>query len=114
MKKFNQSAAQGDIYFRRIDKLPKGVVAAERERSRVTVAHSETGHDHAFADPEAVTMYRLPHSIMDCFLVFKKDAVLEHHRPHDTHESIQFKAGDVVHGRRQREHSPEGWRRVED
>lgn len=114
MKTFNNAIAQGDIYFRRIENLPEGVVAVPSERGTVIVAHSETGHNHAFADDKAVTMYRLPDSIMDCFLVFNKDAVLEHRRPHDTHESIQFKTGDIVHGRRQRENAPEGWRRVED
>ena len=39
-----------------------------------------------------------------------------HHRPWDTHETIRLlgNPGDVWEVRCQREHTPEGWRRVED
>jgi hypothetical protein len=113
MKTFKNTCAQGDIYIRKIDALPKGVVAVPRENGNLIVTHSETGHHHVMEAPE-VTMHRLPDSIMDCFLVVGSGgAVLEHLRPHDTHETIRFEPG-VYHVRRQREYTPEGWRRVED
>jgi hypothetical protein len=63
---------------------------------------------------ERVKAFKLPDSIMDIFLqVEEGGAVLEHLRPHDTHESIQFEPG-IYHVRRQREYTPEGLRRVED
>lgn len=111
MKKFNSVCAQGDVYIKRINKLPNGTTP-EAKSTRVVVAHSETGHHHDM-DGDCVTMHRLPDSIMDCFLVVEKPTALEHHRPTDTHESIMFEPG-IYHVRRQREHTPEGWRRVED
>ena len=112
MKKFQNVCAQGDIYIRRIDNLPVGVVPVAPEKGVNIVTHSETGHHHVM-DAENVTLHRLPDSIMDCFLVVKEATPLEHQRPHDTHEPILFEPG-VYHVRRQREFSPEGWRRVAD
>lgn len=112
MKTFKNVCAQGDVYIRRIARLPKGVAPYPAENGRVIVAHSETGHHHDM-DGDTVTMHHLPDSIMDCFLVVKEGSVLEHHRSTYTHESIAFGPG-VYHVRRPREHTPEGWRRVED
>lgn len=112
MKTFKTHCAQGDIYISRIDALPKNVIAEKPEDGRVIVTHSETGHHHVM-DAEAVTMYRLPDSIMDCLLVVNQPTALEHLREHDTHEPILFDKG-IYHVRRQREYTPEGLRRVED
>jgi hypothetical protein len=113
MKTFEIVCAQGDIYIRKIDALPKGTVAVPRENGKLIVTHSETGHHHVIVG-DTVTLRRLPDSIMDCFVVVGgKGAALEHLRPHDTHETIGFKPG-VYHVKRQREYTPEGWRRVED
>jgi len=64
-------------------------------------------------DAATTTLYRLPDDIMKCLLVVSKPTPLEHMRPHDTHEAIMFEPG-IYEVRRQREYSPEGWRRVED
>ena len=112
MKTFKETCAQGDVYFQRVGKLPEGVVPVAAVKGKLVVTHSETGHDHVM-DADGVTMYRLPDSIMDCFLVVEKSATLEHLRPHDTHEAIKFGEG-IYHVRRQREYTPEGWRWVED
>lgn len=112
MKTFTSVCAQGDVYIRRVEALPDGAIPVAPENGRVIVAHSETGHHHVM-DAGTVTMHRLPDSIMDCFLVVKEASELVHLREHDTHEPIRFEPG-TYHVRRQREHSPEGWRRVED
>jgi hypothetical protein len=112
MKAFSKCAAQGDVFFTKIDALPDGVVAVEPEGGKVIVAHSETLHNHVMSSA-AVTMYRLPEEIYECFLVVAAPAVLEHQRPFDTHEPIQFAPG-VYRVRRQREYVAEGFRRVED
>lgn len=112
MKPFNRFCAQGDIYIRRIEKLPANAVEVEPENGRVIVTHSETGHHHVM-DAERVKMYTLPDSIMDCLLVVEEPTPLEHLRPHDTHEPILFAPG-IYHVRRQREYTPAGLRRVED
>ncbi len=113
MKTFNTICAQGDIYIRRIDTpIPANAVIVPPENGKVIVTHSETGHHHVMA-ADSVTMYRLPDSIMDCLLVVKDATALEHLREFDTHEPILFEPG-TYQVRRQREYSPEGWRRVED
>lgn len=112
MKTFKNFCAQGDVYIRRVDKLPKDAVAVKAEAGRVIVTHSETGHHHVM-EAEGVTMYRLPDSIMDCLLVVDKPTALEHLREHDKHEPIMFDKG-IYHVRRQQEYTPEGLRRVED
>ncbi len=112
MKTFRNTCAQGDIYIRRIDSLPSNTVPVPPDNGRLIVTHSETGHHHVM-EREHVTMHRLPDSIMDCFLVVDEPTALEHLRPHDTHEPIMFDKG-IYHVRRQREYTPEGWRKVED
>lgn len=113
MRTFKTVCAQGDIYIRRVDTpIPANAVEVKPEGNRVIVTHSETGHHHVM-DAGAVTMYSLPDSIMDCLLVVNEPTALEHLRSFDTHEPILFDKG-TYHVRRQREYTPEGFRRVED
>lgn len=111
MKTFKNAAAQGDVYFVRVDALPtKAILVGATDV--VVIAHSETGHHHVM-NARTVEMYRLPEEIYECFLVVKEATPLEHLRPFDTHEPIMFGPG-VYHVRRQREYTPEGWRRAAD
>jgi len=112
MRTFTNTCAQGDVFFRRIEALPAGAIKAEPERGKNIITHSETGHHHLM-DAATTTLYRLPDDIMKCLLVVSEPTPLEHMRPHDTHEPIMFEPG-IYEVRRQREYSPEGWRRVED
>jgi hypothetical protein len=116
MKTFKTTCAQGDIYIRRMPEgyaIPPTAMRVEPEKDgRVIVTRSETLHHHVIMGNSA-TLYRLPDSIMDCLLVVDKPTALEHLRQHDTHEPIMFEPG-VYHVRRQREYTPEGFRRVED
>ena len=112
MNTFQNTAAQGDILIQRINALPEGVFEVKPEGNHVIVTHSETGHHHLM-DKAAVKMYRLPEEIYECFLVVSETAELEHKRSFDTHAPIQFEPG-IYRVRRQREYTPEGFRRVED
>ena len=113
MKTFENCCAQGDVYIKRIDKLPRGAAPVEQEKDgRYVLAHSETGHHHVM-EAEHVTVHRLPDSIMDLFVTVKRPTTLTHLRPHDTHEPILFDKG-VYHVRRQREYTLEGWRVAQD
>ncbi len=112
MKQFKKCAAQGDLHITRIDKLPDGVVIVSPEHGKVIIGHSETGHHHVM-EAKTVEMYRLPEEIYECFLVVKEATPLVHLREYDTHEPIMHAPG-VYRVRRQREHTPEGWRRVAD
>ncbi len=114
MRNFNgKPIAQGDIYIRKVDKLPANLVKVGSENGRVIVTHSETGHHHVM-DGELVEMYRPKENFdWDAWLVVREPATLDHLRQHDTHESWLLPAG-VYHVRRQREYTIEGLRRVED
>ncbi len=113
MKTLNREDArplfQGDIMITRVDALPDGVTAKEDS----VVAHSETGHHHVatqakvYAAPDGMTLY---------MQAIGTELDIVHKRPYDTHETIRLltKPGDVFKVRRQREHTPSGWRQVQD
>lgn len=117
MKTFEKTSAQGDLFIRRIDALPTDAelteVPADANGQHI-VAHSETGHNHFF-EAEGVHFFTAKDPMV-CYLSIDENhagAVLQHARPFDTHESIVF-GGGFYELRRQREYTPEGWRRVED
>jgi hypothetical protein len=113
MKTFTNIAAQGDTLYRRIEKLPDGATPREKTNGEVVVAHSETGHHHLFRNGKGIEVFDTPNDPLVCYLRLESEEVLEHMRSFDTHESIKFSPG-LYEVRRQREATPEGWRRVED
>ncbi len=60
MPTINQTARQGDVVLVRIDKLPEGLIASERDKhGRIVLAHGErSGHGHAIRD-KSVCSFRL-------------------------------------------------------
>lgn len=109
-------AAQGDFLIIRVNKLPKNLVPMETENGVYVIAHSETGHNHvmertnveAFVDKDtkSVDLYEL-------FLNVKEDSEINHLRNFDTHETILVPPGQYMI-KRQREYTPEGFRRAAD
>ena len=117
MKTFNLVAAQGDLLIRKIDILPKGLKQLKAEKGFYIVAHSETGHNHVIAERPQVKLYSDDNPMVSYLEIVetteKVEALIEHLRSFDTHETINIPAG-IYEIRRQREYTPEGWRRVED
>lgn len=117
MKTFENQAAQGDLLIRRIDKLPEHAKKLAAEKGVHVVAHSETGHNHIIAQRPNVTMFTTGDPMVSYLQVVEAadatETLLEHLRSFDTHETIKIPTG-IFEIRRQREHTPEGWRRVED
>lgn len=116
MRTFKTTAAQGDVCFIRREALPSDVKEIAPTDGKIVVTHSETGHDHVMvldraAEP-AVRMYGGDNPLV-AWLSVNRPTALEHLRPHDTHEPIMFEPG-IYEVRRQREYTPEGFRRVED
>jgi len=103
-------AAQGDVLFRRVDAVPAGAVLQPRTE-RVVVAHSETGHHHALTAP-GIDWYTSPDPLVG-YLSLADPTEVRHERPWDTHAPLCLAPG-VWEVRRQREYTPEGFRRVED
>lgn len=113
MKQISTCAAQGDLLLLRVNELPGGASEVQPTNGRHIVAHSETGHHHWLSE-DGVTIHREPGDTMVCYLRVAGDyADLVHDRPWDTHETIRIPRG-TYQLRRQREYTPEGWRRVED
>ena len=112
MKTFTKCAAQGDVYFVRIEKMPEGYVEIAPEDGKLIVTHSETGHHHVM-DYSNAKMYRNPKNELDAVLVIDKPTTINHLRSFDTHAPILFDAG-IYNVRRQREYTPEGFRKVAD
>lgn len=50
---------------------------------------------------------------MICYLSISDPTALTHERSFDTHEPILLNPG-IYEVRRQREYTPQGWRRIED
>jgi len=114
--KFHRLAAQGDMIIQKIDKLPENLVRMAPENGHIVVAHSETGHNHVMlaervdayvpSDTKDVDLYEM-------FLLVKEPTTIDHLRSYDTHAPILVDEG-VYHVRRQREYTPEGFRRAAD
>ncbi len=115
MKTFENVAFQGDVMIQRIHELPDGLENISAEAGGYVVAHSETGHHHVIEARPDVRYCRLPDEMYEAYIVVSGDkpAVLEHHRSFDTHESLEIGPGSY-RIRRQREHTPEGYRRAAD
>lgn len=111
MKTFENQCAQGDLLIRRINRIPADAERVKTSSEHHIVAHSETGHHHTI--PSDAELWRVPGDEMICYLRLSDPVLLEHHRSYDQHAPIMVPSG-TFEIRRQREYSPQGWRRVED
>ena len=117
MRTFQKQAAQGDLFIRRIEALPVGLKLMATEAGNYIVAHSETGHHHVIEARSNVMVYTTDDPLVSYMQVLEAadatENLIEHLRSFDTHESIKIGVGNYEI-RRQREYTPEGWRRVAD
>lgn len=118
MKTFTRMAAQGDFIIMRVDSIPEGLVPMEAENGKIVVAHSETGHNHVM-EMDRVEAFVAPNmksssaDLYELFLNVKEPAEINHLRSFDTHETLLVPAGKYM-VRRQREYTPEGFRKAAD
>jgi len=117
MKTFSRMAAQGDFIIIRVENIPENLQKVTPEKDNtIVVAHSETGHNHvmeatrveAFIDPKIKEI-----DLYEMFLSVEAPTEITHLRSHDTHEPILVPPGKYMI-RRQREYTPEGFRRAQD
>jgi len=119
MKTFTRMAAQGDFIIFSINEMPKNVERIDAKNGRITVAHSETGHDHVavLERPDSVQAFKETGTkdvdLYKMFLLVKDPTPIEHLRSFDTHETLLVPPGNYEI-RRQREYTPEGFRRAQD
>ena len=116
MKTLNNFAAQGDFIIRRIKDIPANVEAIPAEGDHFIVAHSETGHNHVMERTHVASFKPKDVKDVDLYTLFfsvAQDTEITHLREFDTHESIMVPPGNYE-VRRQREYTPEGFRRAAD
>lgn len=113
MKHFKHQAAQGDVLFEKISKLPDGLKPAKAENGHFIVTHSETGHHHIVLEKHAQMLIDETNQFI-AYIKANDNCEIKHLRDFDTHESIALNAGDIVKVRRQREYTPEGFRKAQD
>jgi hypothetical protein len=115
MKAIEKVGAQGDILFVRIDdaEIPGGLKLLNPSGGHHILAYSSTGHHHVVRE-ECTILYEVQNDPFTRYLrVDEAPAKVEHQRSFDTHESVELGQG-LWMVRRQREHTPEGYRMVED
>lgn len=109
---FKRMAAQGDCLLTRIDSIPVNAVAQNPTDGLHIVAHSETGHHHV-VDAGAVDYFAAANDAFVSYLRVREPTDLRHLRSFDTHAPIHLQPGDYQINR-QREYTPEGFRRAAD
>lgn len=118
-KTFKNMAAQGDFIIMRVNKFPKNLEKINPKNGVYTVAHSETGHNHVMVldRPDDVVAYKERDvkdvDLYQMFFDVKEPTQIEHLRSFDTHETLSVSPGKYMI-RRQREYTPEGFRRAAD
>lgn len=116
-KRFSKICAQGDIMFVRINRLPAMAKKIHAEKGQYIVAHSENGGHHIIAECPSVQYFTTDNPMVSYLQVVEAtdeaEVLIEHLRSFDTHESIVISPG-IYEIRRQREYTPEGWRKIND
>lgn len=112
MTKFIKQAAQGDLLITKIDVLPKNLEEAKSENGNFIVAHSETGHHHIVKERAAQLLIDKTNEFI-AYLSVKEPCEITHERSFDTHQPISLDKG-IYEIRRQREYTPEGFRKAQD
>ena len=102
--------AQGDLNIFAVDTIPEGLTEKEPENGSHILAHSETGHHHV-VDGNAVRVFEQDEFVS--YLDVEKEANVVHLRSFDTHEPVSLSPGQY-RITRQREYTPEGFRRAAD
>lgn len=109
---FKRQGAQGDLLITKIDALPENIKKEIKKEKDYIVTHSETGHNHVMSDNH-VDFYTSANDEFVLYGVVKKQTDLRHLRGFDTHETITVNPG-IYRFNRQREYTPEGFRRAAD
>lgn len=102
--------AQGDLNIFGVDSIPDGLRELKPKSGKHILAHSETGHHHVI-DGSAVRVFEQDEFVS--YLDVQKPSNVVHLRSFDTHETVNLNPGQY-RITRQREYTPEGFRRAAD
>lgn len=112
MKNFEAPySAQGDLNIFWVEEIPNALTEAKPDDDgKHVLAHSETGHHHVI-DGNTVRVFNENEFIS--YLDVEEESNVVHLRGFDTHETMKLPAGKYRISR-QREYTPEGYRRAAD
>ncbi len=120
MKTIDKLGAQGDCLFQRVDAVPPAFTEVVKDQQLV-VAYSETHHHHAIERIDGAALFKEPGNANIAYLQLEANldhVDVIHHRDFHTHETMRLLgnpgSGAVYKIIRQRERTPEGWKRIED
>ena len=102
--------AQGDLNIFTCDEIPAGINEKSPDVENHILAHSETGHHHIVSGN---TVRVFEESEFVSYLDVLEPSNVVHLRSFDTHETIRLPKGKY-RITRQREYTPEGFRRAAD
>ena len=96
--------AQGDVFIRRVESVPEGLVPVPRDNGRVVLAYGEvTGHAHAILEPTAELLVAPERSADDALLNVRFLRIMETATlTHEEHAAITLAPG-LYEIRQQRE-----------
>ena len=103
---------QGDLMIRRVLTIPDSARPSRSADGVHVLAHSETGHHHVVAERSAQLLIDETNDFI-AWLRVAEPCEVKHLRESDTHAPLHLEPG-LYEIRRQREHTPEGWRRAAD
>jgi len=106
--------AQGDVTLKPVDSIPEGLNRQTPQNNQLIIAHSETGHNHAIDYSDEVDVYDQDEFVSYVHNRSDNVIVLKHHRSFDTHGPIGIPPGQKAKIIREREYTPEGYRRTID
>lgn len=112
MNTFKKQAAQGDLLIIVSSAIPTGFSLAKPVDGQHVLAHSETGHHHVVEAPK-VDMFTAENDDFVAYIEVKEPCQVIHLRGWDTHAPISLDKG-IYRINRQREYTPEGYRRAAD
>jgi len=112
MNKFKNQAAQGDLLITRVDVMPDGLDQKNDVDGKHILAHSETGHHHV-VEARCVDLYQPANDDFVGYIQVKEPCQIIHLRSWDTHAPIALDKG-TYRINRQREYTPDGYRRAAD
>lgn len=103
---------QGDLCIRRVSEIPPTARKVAGTNGYHILAHSETGHHHVVLE-RAAQMFIDETNAFIAYLDVAEPTTLDHLRSYGTHEQWVLDPGPHKINR-QREYTPEGWRRAAD
>jgi hypothetical protein len=114
MKTIESAGAQGDVMFVRVTTIPENLKVQPAAGDRHVLARGDSASGEHFVASLGVTYFPGPDD-RTAYLKVETDHVdVVHGRQTDTHETLRLAGPGAWLVRRQREHTPEGFRRVED